>query len=55
MSNNKNILCICTNGGAAKPFLPEPYNWKTYPAMNVSADFPSRLAVGSSAKIKFNQ
>ena len=20
---------------AAKPFLPEPYNWKTYPAMNV--------------------
>ena len=21
--------------GAAKPFLPEPYNWKTYPAMNV--------------------
>lgn len=21
--------------GEAKPFLPEPYNWKTYPAMNV--------------------
>ncbi|GAE16462.1 ClbS/DfsB family four-helix bundle protein [Bacteroides pyogenes] len=21
--------------GDAKPFLPEPYNWKTYPAMNV--------------------
>jgi hypothetical protein len=21
--------------GKAKPFLPEPYNWKTYPAMNV--------------------
>jgi len=21
--------------GNAKPFLPEPYNWKTYPAMNV--------------------
>jgi hypothetical protein len=21
--------------GAAKPFLPEPYNWKTYGAMNV--------------------
>jgi hypothetical protein len=20
--------------GTAKPFLPEPYNWKTYPAMN---------------------
>ncbi|MDR1747594.1 MAG: ClbS/DfsB family four-helix bundle protein [Spirochaetaceae bacterium] len=22
--------------GKAKPFLPEPYNWKTYPAMNVA-------------------
>jgi len=22
-------------GGTAKPFLPEPYNWKTYPQMNV--------------------
>jgi hypothetical protein len=21
--------------GEAKPFLPQPYNWKTYPAMNV--------------------
>jgi hypothetical protein len=21
--------------GEQKPFLPEPYNWKTYPAMNV--------------------
>ena len=21
--------------GVAQPFLPEPYNWKTYPAMNV--------------------
>ncbi|MDR2882464.1 MAG: ClbS/DfsB family four-helix bundle protein, partial [Alistipes sp.] len=21
--------------GVPKPFLPEPYNWKTYPAMNV--------------------
>jgi hypothetical protein len=21
--------------GETKPFLPEPYNWKTYPAMNV--------------------
>ena len=21
--------------GKAKPFLPDPYNWKTYPAMNV--------------------
>jgi len=23
------------NGKDVKPFLPEPYNWKTYPAMNV--------------------
>lgn len=23
------------SSGATKPFLPEPYNWKTYPAMNV--------------------
>ena len=22
-------------GGERKPFLPEPYNWKTYPEMNV--------------------
>jgi hypothetical protein len=22
--------------GEQKPFLPEPYNWKTYPAMNVA-------------------
>lgn len=22
-------------GGERKPFLPEPYNWKSYPAMNV--------------------
>ncbi len=21
--------------GVSKPFLPEPYNWKTYPAMNI--------------------
>jgi hypothetical protein len=24
---------ICQNG-EQKPFLPEPYNWRTYPAMN---------------------
>ena len=24
-----------TQKGDAKPFLPEPYNWKTYPEMNV--------------------
>lgn len=23
------------SSGKTKPFLPEPYNWKTYPAMNV--------------------
>ncbi len=30
------ISWITTNRkGEAKPFLPDPYNWKTYPAMNV--------------------
>ena len=24
------------SSGVAAPFLPEPYNWKTYPAMNVA-------------------
>src|SRR3712207_9490547 len=29
--------------GDAKPFLPEPYNWKTYPAMNVERSEERRV------------
>lgn len=34
--HNLLITCIKANSsGTTKPFLPEPYNWKTYHAMNV--------------------
>lgn len=34
--HNLLITWIKSNSnGEARPFLPEPYNWKTYPAMNV--------------------
>ena len=30
-----NWVNVNRNGKDVKPLLPEPYNWKTYPAMNV--------------------
>jgi hypothetical protein len=34
--HNLLLNCVKANAnGGAKPFLPEPYNWRTYPQMNV--------------------